>query len=80
VRRSKEVRDMARKESPLNVGVIKEKIEKGQVKVKATKNVANRNKNTNKKNSVKGSNGQKISDAEIMAWLFSQLWIVEFFF
>ena len=41
---------MAGKHSPLNVGVIKEKIEQGQVKVKATRNMAKKNtqKNTNK--------------------------------
>lgn len=60
---------MAGKESPLNVGAIKEKIEKGEVKVKARKNVAN--KNTNKEHSVKGVNG-KIGDVEIVAWLKSQ--------
>lgn len=65
---------MAGKESPLNVDVVKEKIEKGQVKVKATRNVEEKNthKNTSKENSVKGSNGQKISEAEIIAWLKAQ--------
>lgn len=70
VRKLKEVRNMAGKESPLNVGVVKEKIEKGQVKVKATRNVAK--KNTPKELSVKESNGQKISEAEIITWLKAQ--------
>lgn len=60
---------MAEKTSPLNVGAINEKIEKGEVKVKATRNVAN--KNTNKEHSVKGVNG-RISDAQVIAWIQQQ--------
>jgi len=57
---------MGGKNSPLNVDVIKNKIEKGQVKV--------RGKSTEKQNkahSVTGVNG-KISDAKIVAWLKSR--------
>lgn len=60
---------MAGKESPLNVDVIKQKIEEGKVKVKARRSA---HKNTSKEHNVKGSNGQKISETEIVAWLKGQ--------
>lgn len=62
---------MAEKHSPLNVGAIKEKIEKGEVKVKARRNVAKKSTNTNKEHSAKGVNGN-ISDAKIIAYLKTQ--------
>lgn len=57
------------RKSPLDVTKIKQKIDNGQVKVKASKSTAK--KNTNKAHSVTGVNG-KISDTEIMAWLKAQ--------
>ena len=60
----KEVRNMAGKESPLNVGVIKEKLDNGEVKVKGSKQ-------PRKEHSVKGVNGN-INDAEILAYLKTQ--------
>lgn len=52
---------MAGKESPLNVGVIEEKLDKGEVKVKGQKR-------PRKEHCVKGVNG-RINDAEILAYL-----------
>jgi len=56
---------MAGKNSPLNVAVVKEKIDKGEVKVKGVK------AKQNKAHSVSGVNG-KISDANVTAWLKAQ--------
>jgi len=64
---------MAEKTSPLNVAVIKEKIDKGEVKVKGikTKQGKAQNKAQAKQHSVSGVNG-KISDENITAWLKTQ--------
>jgi len=56
------------KTSPTDVGVIKEKLDKGQVKVKGSKQ---QKKEPHKEHSVKGMNG-RINDAEILAYLKTQ--------
>lgn len=61
---------MTEKTSPLNVAVIKQKIDKGEVKVKG-KSTAKQNKAQNKARSVSGVNS-KISDAQIVSWLKEQ--------
>ena len=63
---------MVGKESPLNVGVIKEKLDKGQVKVKGRRQApAQQKKEPLKEHGVKGVNGV-ISDAEVIAYLKTQ--------
>ena len=63
---------MIEKHSPTDVGVVKEKLEKGEVKVKGYRTKRNTaQKSTSKEHSVKGVNG-KISDAKIVAWLKEQ--------
>ena len=56
---------MGEKTSPTDVGVIKEKLDKGEVKVKGRK------KQPRKEHNVKGVNG-KISDAQVIAFLKTQ--------
>ena len=58
------------RKSPLDVAEIKQKIDNGQIKVKAGKNTAKKNK-TKSKSGVKGNNGL-ISDAKIIAYLKEQ--------
>ena len=55
---------MGKRTSPTDVGVIKEKLDKRQVKVKGSKQ-------PRKEHSVKGVNGN-ISDAEVIAFLKAQ--------
>jgi len=68
---------MAEKTSPLNVALIKEKIDKGEVKVKGVKTKQGKaqgkaqNKAQAKQHNISGVDG-KISDENITAWLKTQ--------
>ena len=60
---------MGKGTSPTDVGVIKEKIDNGQVKVKGSKGTSQQKRE--KEHSVKGVKGS-ISDAQVMAFLKTQ--------
>ena len=59
---------MGKRTSPTDVGVIKEKLDKGEVKVNGS---TQQKKQPRKEHSVKGVNGN-ISDAQVIAFLKTQ--------